>query len=296
MRFNIEIGNEYKLSELKSIFGRGFFGNGINVKNFSNGLKAIFLFSTKNEYYEDRVEGDILYYTGEGKSGDQKLSGNNNALINSNSDSKIIYGFKKEDSKKPLWTYLGLLQVIDYNYVSQNGRMVYEFKIKKLDIGDSQELKIEKINIENESMNAEPKLVENRDYKINISKIKIRSAAFKVKTKENYKDSCAICGKIRYTKAGYPEVQAAHIYPVEKDGSDDLRNGLALCTFHHWAFDGGLFVIEDNYQIKVLPKILNNTNYDEINKFNDQKIRLPQDERFYPAEIYLKEHRKLHKF
>ncbi len=51
---------------------------------------------------------------------------------------------------------------------------------------------------------------------------------------------------------GRPEVQAAHIRPVEKDGSDSVRNGLALSGTLHWMFDRGLISIaEDNETILV---------------------------------------------
>ena len=166
---------------------------------------------------------------------------------------------------------------------------------KELDI-DFQTDIAEKEIIE-EAENQEIYLTEDEGPKKYKSCIAARSVKFSTEVKKVYNNTCVVCGKERYTALNEtPEVEAAHIYPRKYNGRNNLRNGLALCTFHHWAFDGGLFVIEDNYQIKVLPKILNNTNYHEISKFNGQKIRLPQDERFYPAEIYLKEHRKLHKF
>ena len=34
-------------------------------------------------------------------------------------------------------------------------------------------------------------------------------------------------------------------------GSDDARNGLALCKRHHWAFDGGLFGVSDTLTVQV---------------------------------------------
>ena len=39
-------------------------------------------------------------------------------------------------------------------------------------------------------------------------------------------------------------LDAAHIRPKEKRGSDDPRNGLVLCASHHRALDAGLFGIE----------------------------------------------------
>ena len=59
--------------------------------------------------------------------------------------------------------------------------------------------------------------------------------------------SCAVCG------IGYPEVlDAAHLIPKEHDGSDDYRNGLALCALHHRMFDAKMFEI-DPANLRVCP-------------------------------------------
>jgi len=34
-------------------------------------------------------------------------------------------------------------------------------------------------------------------------------------------------------------------------GSDDIRNGIALCQFHHWAFDPGWLSFTDDHEIIV---------------------------------------------
>jgi hypothetical protein len=54
-----------------------------------------------------------------------------------------------------------------------------------------------------------------------------------------YGPRCAVCGlQVREL------LDAAHIRPKKKRGSDDPRNGLVLCSLHHRAFDAGLFAIE----------------------------------------------------
>jgi putative restriction endonuclease len=50
---------------------------------------------------------------------------------------------------------------------------------------------------------------------------------------------CALCG------LDVPvALEAAHVVPKEEDGTDDPRNGLALCAAHHRMFDAHLFGIE----------------------------------------------------
>ena len=41
-------------------------------------------------------------------------------------------------------------------------------------------------------------------------------------------------------------LDAAHIIPVEKNGTDNKENGLILCKNHHKAFDDNLFKINPN--------------------------------------------------
>jgi hypothetical protein len=50
---------------------------------------------------------------------------------------------------------------------------------------------------------------------------------------------CALCG------LDVPvALDAAHVVPKEEDGSDDPRNGLALCAVHHRMYDADLLAIE----------------------------------------------------
>jgi putative restriction endonuclease len=295
---NLKIGQNYYKKEIEEIFDTNFGHSisGINLRNLRDGTKAILLFSSVKGPYSDRSDEDIIYYSGEGMVGDQKLTNANKALVNSNSEGRVIFGFEKTDPKSTEWVYMGLLQVLDYDYIPQNGRKVYEFKIQKLQFENPEIILKEQEELVNEAISSEPVLTQMRDTKQTYRKIKVRSAAFKTKIKELYEDSCAVCGIRRYNKAQNPEVEAAHIYPVEKDGTDDLRNGLSLCKLHHWAFDGGLFVIEDNFEIKVLPEILNDQNYEEIYRFDGKKINLPKNKEIIPNKLYLSEHRKIHNF
>ncbi len=51
----------------------------------------------------------------------------------------------------------------------------------------------------------------------------------------------AVCAVCDLAVSGV--IEAAHVVPKEHDGSDDERNGLALCATHHRMFDAGLFAI-----------------------------------------------------
>lgn len=73
-----------------------------------------------------------------------------------------------------------------------------------------------------------------------------RDIAFRRKVREAYGYRCAMSGLMLRNGGGRPEVQAAHIRPVENRGSDSVRNGLALSGTLHWMFDRGLISVADD--------------------------------------------------
>ncbi|MEM8569483.1 MAG: HNH endonuclease [Pseudomonadota bacterium] len=75
-----------------------------------------------------------------------------------------------------------------------------------------------------------------------------RDAAFRRKVLEAYDYRCAISGLCLRNGNGRPEVQAAHIRPVEHKGSDAVRNGLALSATVHWMFDRGLISVAEDLE------------------------------------------------
>jgi putative restriction endonuclease len=93
-----------------------------------------------------------------------------------------------------------------------------------------------------------------------IVKRPFRDRAFRNNICNIYDSTCAMTG-IRIEAPGSKfEVEAAHILPVEKNGPDTVRNGLALTRTLHWMFDRGLVSLEDDGEIlladgRVSPKI-----------------------------------------
>lgn len=84
----------------------------------------------------------------------------------------------------------------------------------------------------------------------------LRVRGFRQAVIEVYDFRCAVCGlKINSPDSLCWEVEAAHIVPHGSFGRDDLFNGIALCRFHHWAFDVGWFAVLDNYRICVSSKL-----------------------------------------
>ena len=116
-----------------------------------------------------------------------------------------------------------------------------------------------------------------------------------------YNFRCAVCGLKIFSPSKYQwEVEAAHIVPYCYNGKDDLWNGLALCSLHHWAFDSGWFSLLDDYKIIVSSSLnsipddmgfIENFNFlKEMSKKNDNII-LPENEEIYPHKSAIEWHR-----
>lgn len=118
-----------------------------------------------------------------------------------------------------------------------------------------------------------------------------RDVAFRRKVREAYDHRCAISGLELRNGGGRPEVQAAHIRPVEKQGSDSVRNGLALSGTLHWMFDRGLISVAEDRTILVSS---NKVSVDVIDRLllPDRKLRLPRDARNAPHTENLRWHRE----
>ena len=117
-----------------------------------------------------------------------------------------------------------------------------------------------------------------------------RDAAFAVAVKEAYCDTCAMTGLKIINGGGRTEVQAAHIQPVAKKGSDSPRNGIALCGTVHWMFDRGLVSVDDDFFILVAKDRLPDKALSLLNE--NRRLILPPREDMKPHRHYLGYHRE----
>ncbi|MEK6752572.1 MAG: HNH endonuclease [Chloroflexota bacterium] len=80
---------------------------------------------------------------------------------------------------------------------------------------------------------------------VSVSK-KLRDVGFRKRVLTAYSFHCAVCG------IQLKLVEAAHIIPVNHDnGTDETRNGIALCALHHKAYDQSLITIVEDYSIQI---------------------------------------------
>jgi putative restriction endonuclease len=104
-----------------------------------------------------------------------------------------------------------------------------------------------------------------------------------------YENRCAVTGLQLINGGGRPEVQAAHIQPVAKDGPDAVRNGIALSGTFHWLFDRGLISIADDYRILIADKVPEQAR----RMMNPSGMaNVPNSPLYRPNPFYLKFHRE----
>lgn len=122
---------------------------------------------------------------------------------------------------------------------------------------------------------------------------KFRDIAFRRHVRDAYQNTCAVTGLRLINGGGRPEVQAAHIRPVEHDGPDTVRNGIALTGTAHWLFDRGLISFSDDYRILVSPRGVPDT-LDRLIR-RDGRLIVPSEAARRPHATYLRWHRE-HRF
>lgn len=119
-----------------------------------------------------------------------------------------------------------------------------------------------------------------------------RDIAFRRKVRDAYGYRCAMSGLMLRNGGGRPEVQAAHIRPVEHRGSDSVRNGLALSGTLHWMFDRGLISVADDCETILVSR--NKVPGDVVDRLlpRDGKLFAPKDTKDAPHPENLGWHRE----
>ena len=118
-----------------------------------------------------------------------------------------------------------------------------------------------------------------------------RDVAFRRKVRSAYDFRCAMSGLRLRNGGGRPEVQAAHIKPVDRQGSDSVRNGLALSGTVHWMFDRGLVSVAADMTILISRNKVPSEVVDRL-IVPGGKLCLPADLRDHPHPDNLAWHRE----
>ena len=88
----------------------------------------------------------------------------------------------------------------------------------------------------------------------------------------------------------------AHIMWHSHGGPDEVPNGLALCTFHHKAFDRGVIGLEPGsgeYRVLVSNELSGQSQaFREVLDLRDRNLRPPQEDKLQPEVEYVDWHRQ----
>ena len=121
---------------------------------------------------------------------------------------------------------------------------------------------------------------------------RFREAAFALNVKRAYGGRCLFTGLRLINGGGNAEIDAAHIRPVGSghNGTDSVRNGLALSKTAHWLFDRGLVSLDQDLELVVARDEIPQ---DAMRLFApDVKARLPKDPKLLPFADFLAYHRE----
>ncbi len=94
--------------------------------------------------------------------------------------------------------------------------------------------------------------VTERRYVIRDARVRLHQARFRGLVLNAYGDRCAIC-RLRESRL----LDASHIVAdSDPAGVAAVRNGLALCTIHHRAYDHDLVGVSPDYRVHVAHRLL----------------------------------------
>lgn len=118
-----------------------------------------------------------------------------------------------------------------------------------------------------------------------------RDRAFARQVKTAYRARCAMSGLELRNGGGRPEVEAAHIIPVEARGPDTVRNGIALSGTVHWMFDRGLVSVDEDFSLLIARDSVASDIAPRL-FVPDRRLILPDDPAKAPHPAYLRWHRE----
>jgi putative restriction endonuclease len=118
-------------------------------------------------------------------------------------------------------------------------------------------------------------------------KVRLHQRSFRERVLEAYQTQCALC-RLRHSEL----LDAAHIIPdADPAGSPKVNNGIALCKFHHAAYDSLILTINPDYFIQIREDVLHETDGPllqyGLKELHQTRIILPRRENQWPDRCLL---------
>lgn len=120
-----------------------------------------------------------------------------------------------------------------------------------------------------------------------------RDPTFRMRVLDAYDARCAVCDQDLRVGDAPLDLEAAHIRPVRDDGPDEIKNGLALCSLHHRAFDRGIIGLqEDRQKFRVIvSELIRGTSRKSLIDLRNQPVRGPRESALAPSPTFVLHHR-----
>jgi hypothetical protein len=214
-----------------------------------------------------------------------------------------IVVFNKIDSDELVSEYeLFLFRVADKHYTQLNdiiekfsiggGHALYEGVLEFI-IPTAQDIPIYSVipeEVKNVVSNKQLEVKESKEYideeAITKGANLFSSVSFRDFILHGYNYKCAVTNSSIYYNT-LNNLEAAHIMPKSQNGPFLPCNGIAMSRDIHWAFDKGMFSIDDDFKIFVHEDVIATP----LAAYSNQKINLPAEDYFKPEVKYLKYHR-----
>jgi putative restriction endonuclease len=126
-----------------------------------------------------------------------------------------------------------------------------------------------------------------------VGPVQARDASFRDVILRIYGHRCGICGYDGQLGPVDLGIEAAHVMWHVAGGPDTEDNGVALCTFHHKAFDRGALGLDDDLRVLVSEEVRGSHGVEELLlKYSQAALRAPLPGRPGPARQYVRWHRR----
>lgn len=121
----------------------------------------------------------------------------------------------------------------------------------------------------------------------------VRDSFFRKAVIHAYDYRCSLCHLKVIKSLSQSIVDGAHIKPFSQFYDNRIDNGISLCKNHHWAFDRGIFSIDDNYQVLISDNFSEESpNSKPIRDFQGETILLPNSQKYFPSLEAIQWHRQ----
>jgi len=245
----IEVGNEYKRSQLHDAFG------GNRQGGIASCVKAdiVFLFTgeTGEQYgYSDGWDGDYFIYTGEGQTGDMVFARGNSAVRDHEQNGKRL--ILMQTTQPTFVKVVGEFACVDYEYFEapdkdNMSRRAIRFVLETVDKSD-----VRAPETAGSRSKRRYKLPTKTERKGLVTS-RVGQGEYRQALLDKFEGKCAV------TQLGIEEVLiASHIVPW-RDSNDherlDSENGILLSPNYDALFDKHLISFEDSGEIIISPMI-----------------------------------------